>query len=67
MGWRDLLFFCFITKLEENFFATGLFFLLPESKTSTWTVSWQTQGSPSDHLTLGHTVAVSGKSNHMSS
>ncbi|XP_010138680.1 PREDICTED: embigin [Buceros rhinoceros silvestris] len=38
----------------------GLHESSPESMTSTWTVSWQTQGSPSDHLTLEHTVAVSG-------
>lgn len=67
MGWRDLLFFCFITKLEENVFATDLVFLFSEPMTSTQTVSWQTRGSPSDHLTLGHTVAISGKSNLVSS
>ncbi|XP_050769504.1 embigin isoform X2 [Gymnogyps californianus] len=32
----------------------------PEPMTTTRTVSWQTQGSPSDHLTLGHNVSTPG-------
>ncbi|XP_010006926.1 PREDICTED: embigin [Chaetura pelagica] len=32
----------------------------PEPMTATPSVSWQTQGSPSTHLTLGHTVSTPG-------
>ncbi|KAM6109223.1 embigin [Phoenicopterus ruber ruber] len=30
----------------------------PEPMTTTQTANWQTQGSPSDHLTLGHNVSI---------
>ncbi|KAM6289340.1 embigin [Aegotheles albertisi] len=46
-----------LTKMQA-----GLNESSPETMTATQTVNWQTQGSPSDHLTLGHNVSTPGKS-----
>ncbi|XP_074992681.1 embigin [Calonectris borealis] len=42
-----------LTKMQG-----GLNESTPEPTTTTRTANWQTQGSPSDHLTLGHNVSI---------
>ncbi|XP_053911210.1 embigin [Cuculus canorus] len=44
-----------LTKVQA-----GLHESSPEPITTAQAVSWQTQGSPSDHLTLGHTISAPG-------